>query len=193
MSYRTYTTTAIVCGSYDRYQADRTFRLFTESFGLLYATARSVREERSKQRYALQDFSLLQVSLVKGRAGWRIGSVIELGNVFLQAPDQAARIQIVRLVRILNRYVQGPEEAGDIFPLFYTSLLSLGAGKVSYPEQYARGVELQILYRLGYIAPMPQWQRLVESPLQQFDHEWDPALSAAVQAMVQTAGDVSQL
>lgn len=193
MSYRTYTTAAIVCGSYDRYQSDRTYRLFTESFGLLFATARSVREERSRQRYALQDFSLLQVSLVKGRAGWRIGSVIDQGNVFLQAPDQAARIQIVRLIRILNRYVHGPEEAGDIFPLLHTALQALGTGTISFPENYARGVELQVLYRLGYIAPLPQWQTWVDASVQRFDHAWDPALAAAVQTMVQTADDVSQL
>lgn len=193
MSYRTYTTMAIVCGSYDRNQADRSYRLFTESFGLLFATARSVREERSRQRYALQDFSQIQVSLVKGRAGWRIGSVIDQGNAFLQAPDQAARIQIVRLVRVVNRYVHGPEEAGNLFPLLRDALQDLGAGRVAFPENYAQGVELQLLYRLGYIAPLPQWQVWVDAPVQRFDHAWNPALAAAVQAMVRTAGDVSQL
>lgn len=193
MSYRTYTTTAIVCGSYDRNQADRSFRLFTESFGLLFATARSVREERSRQRYALQDFSKLQVSLVKGKGGWRIGSVIDHGNAFLQAPNQAARIQIVRLVRVVNRYVHGPEEAGNLFPLLCKALHALGTGQVAFPENYAQGVELQLLYRLGYIAPLPQWQTWIESPVQQFDHEWEPDFAAAVQTMVQTAGDVSQL
>lgn len=193
MAYRTYTTAAIVCGSYDRNQSDRTYRLFTESFGLLFATARSVREERSRQRYALQDFSRIQVSLVKGRSGWRIGSVIDQGNPFSRAPDQASRIQIVHLVRLLNRYVHGPEEADELFPLLANALQALGDGEVLFPENYARGVELQVLYRLGYIAPLPQWQRWVESPVQQFDHEWDAALTAAVQTMVQTAGDVSQL
>jgi|AntRauTorckE6833_2_1112554.scaffolds.fasta_scaffold00666_4 recombinational DNA repair protein (RecF pathway) len=193
MSYRTYTTAAVVCGSYERQQADKTYRLFTESFGLLFATARSVREERSRQRYALQDFSFLHVSLVKGKAGWRIGSVIDQGNVFLQAPNQAARIEIVRLIRMINRYVHGPEEADSLFPLLRKALQSLGSGQVTFPENYARGIELQILYRLGYIAPSPQWQEWVEAPAHRFDHSWDAALSAAVQAMVQTADNVSQL
>lgn len=82
MAYVTYTTDAIVCGTYDRNTADRSYRLFTRELGMLYADARSVRLEKSKQRQALQDFSLIKVSLVKGKAGWKIGSVSEVQNYY---------------------------------------------------------------------------------------------------------------
>ena len=72
MSYQTYITDAVVVGSYASNTADKSYLLFTKRAGMLYATARSVREERSKQRYALQDFSHITVTLVKGKGGWCI-------------------------------------------------------------------------------------------------------------------------
>lgn len=56
MAYETYTTEALVCGTFNRNTADRSYLLFTREAGMLYADARSVREERSRQRYALRTF-----------------------------------------------------------------------------------------------------------------------------------------
>ena len=80
MAYATYTTQALVCGTFDRNTADRSYRLFTREFGMVWADARSVRLEKSKQRSALTDFSVVRISLVRGKAGWKIGSVIAQQN-----------------------------------------------------------------------------------------------------------------
>jgi len=91
MSYATYTTEALVCGSRNNNTSDRAYLLFTEEVGMIWASARSVREERSKQRYALQDFSLIRVSLVKGKSGWRIGSVEATCNPFMEARSRSGQ------------------------------------------------------------------------------------------------------
>ena len=56
MAYVTYTTLALVCGTFDQKTSDRSYMLFTREAGMLFASARSVREERSKQRYASTRF-----------------------------------------------------------------------------------------------------------------------------------------
>src|SRR6056297_1890561 len=98
MAYVTYTTDALVCGTFDRNTADRSYRLFTRELGMLYADARSARKENSKQRQALQDFSLIRVSLVKGKGGWKIGSVTEVKNYYACAINQAARGSVVKVI-----------------------------------------------------------------------------------------------
>lgn len=115
MAYAIYTTRALVCGSFDRNAADRSYRLFTERAGMLYASARSVRAERSRQRYALQDFSLVRVSLVKGKQGWRIGSVEPLHNYYHLAVDKSARGSVVRLLRLLRRFLRGEAPEPELF------------------------------------------------------------------------------
>ena len=48
MSYQTYITEALIVGSFDSNTADKSYLLFTKSAGMLYASARSVREEDRK-------------------------------------------------------------------------------------------------------------------------------------------------
>jgi recombinational DNA repair protein (RecF pathway) len=115
MSYQTYHTEALVCGSYHNNTADKSFLLFTKRAGMLYASARSVREEKSKQRYALQDFSLITVTLIKGKTGWRIGSVETEGNVFGNALSRQSRGSVVRVLKLVRRFVAGEEPHPELY------------------------------------------------------------------------------
>ncbi len=151
MAYETYTTEAIVCGSYDRNGADKQFRLLTKDSGMLYVTARSVREERSKQRFALQDFSQVQVSLVNGKSGWRIGSVEANDNHFLSAPDRATRAFVVGAIKIMNQFLQGEEPHEHI----YTECVKF----LKFTQEEFEGdrthvllvFEVRLLEELGYV------------------------------------------
>jgi hypothetical protein len=119
--------------------------------------------------------------------------VIDIDNPFLRADTQHERIAIVRVVRLVNRYIHGESESRELYDILQEAIRALGAGAVNHPDAYSRGVELQLLYQLGYIAPAAKWQEWVRAPLDAFDHEWDAQLTAAVQSMVRTAADVSQL
>lgn len=152
MSYQTYTTDALVCGTYDRNTADRTFRLFTRELGMLYADARSVRLEKSKQRMALSDFSLVRVSLVRGKGGWKIGSVTAQRNVYHDATDQAARGSVVSLVRLVRRYVQGEEVDQSLFDQLVESLGVL-IGPISERTYVEQALTVRLLVTLGYVSP----------------------------------------
>jgi len=151
MSYTTYTTDAIVCGTYDRNTADRSYRLFTRELGMLWADARSVRLEKSKQRFALSDFSLIRVSLVRGKSGWKIGSVTGHKNYYHCATSQSARGSVVSLVRFLRRYVQGEETQVELYD-YVIAALDVLAGEVIERGFVDQVVTLRILAELGYVA-----------------------------------------
>lgn len=150
MAYSIYTTEALVCGTFNRNTADCSYLLFTRELGMLYADARSVREERSRQRYALQDFSLVRVSLVKGKLGWKVGSIESLKNFYSQAIDKSARGSAVSIFRLLRRFLKGEEVAKDIFDL---SKVSLDILKDRLPERtfVEEVIQLRILALLGYV------------------------------------------
>jgi DNA repair protein RecO len=151
MSYQTYTTEALVCGSFLHNTADKVFILFTREMGMLYATAKSVREERSKQRFALQDFSLIRVSLIKGKQGWRVGSVEAKTNYFTKAEDRTSRGSVVLIFKTLRRFIHGEESTPILFDF---CLLALeGVGRIMSKERsfWDLIVELKILNELGYV------------------------------------------
>jgi recombinational DNA repair protein (RecF pathway) len=152
MSYQTYITEALVCGSFHNNTADKSFLLFTKRAGMLYASARSVREERSKQRYALQDFSLITVSLIKGKTGWRVGSVETEGNLFGSALSRGARGSVVRVLKLLRRFVAGEEPYPELYDELIYGLRYLASDIASHRVLAEEIIEARILSVLGYIS-----------------------------------------
>jgi len=150
MAYATYTTNALVCGTFDRNTADRSYLLFTREAGMLYADARSAREERSRQRYSLQDFTLVRVSLVKGKGGWKVGSIQALQNFYHEAVDQAARGSVVSVFRLLRRFFKGEEPAPELFDYIVQAVEKLA---IEQPERtfLQMLIQVHILAELGYV------------------------------------------
>jgi DNA repair protein RecO len=149
MAYATYITDALVCGTFNRNTSDRSYLLFTREAGMLYADARSVREERSKQRYALQDFSLVRVSLVKGKQVWRIGSIEAIHNYYHQASNKQARGGVVSVFRLLRRFLKGEEASSELFDFAVASLKVLE--ELENNRFVAEVVQLRIMAYLGYV------------------------------------------
>lgn len=150
MSYQTYTTKALVCGTYNRNTADRSYLLFTREAGMLYAEARSVREERSRQRMALQDFSLVRVSLVKGKSSWKIGSIECERNFFSSASDKEARGSVVLVTKFLRRFFSGQEAAPALFDYVVASLGLLSSASTTR-DYFEKIIQARILLELGYV------------------------------------------
>jgi recombinational DNA repair protein (RecF pathway) len=192
MSYTTYTTDAIVCGTYDRNTADRSYRLFTRELGMLWADARSVRLEKSKQRFALSDFSQVRVSLVRGKSGWKIGSVTANQNYYHRAVDQAARGSVVSLVRFLRRYVQG-EESQVVLYDYVVAALDVVVGDVEERSFVDQVVTLRILAELGYVAKPSAPVRLIDSVPAELAGLYAPADAVVVTRLLANADTLSQL
>lgn len=150
MAYATYTTNALVCGTFDRNTADRSYLLFTREAGMLYASARSAREERSRQRYGLQDFTLVRVSLVKGKSGWKVGSIQALNNFYHEAIDQAARGSVVSVFRLLRRFFKGEEPAPELFDYTVQAVTQLASAQ-SDRSFLQMLIQVHILAELGYV------------------------------------------
>ncbi len=119
--------------------------------------------EKSKQRFALQDFSIIRVSLVKGKGGWRIGSVEAISNPFMEARERSARAGIQRVVKLLRRFLHGEVAHQTIYrdAVMALSCLSVAEGEdiVDLSDQFT----LRSLHSLGYIAPHESYQEIIDS------------------------------
>ncbi len=193
MAYQTYTTEAVVCGSRANNTADKAFLLFTRDAGMLWATARNVRSENSKQRFALQDFSLIRVSLIKGKAGWRIGSVEGERNFFREVNGDGAlggRATVVSVIRLLRQFLHGEVSHAEIFDDAKVCLAEL----LKIVEQEDRDklfniFTLRLLTNLGYIATGDEWREYLTS-----DIWWQlPALSQKADKAIEQAKQASHL
>lgn len=165
MSYQTYITDAVVITSFDSNFADKSYLLFTKTAGMIYASAKSVREERSRQRFALQDFSVITVSLIKGKTGWRIGSVQSEGNFFSEAQERSIRGSVVRVCKILRRFVAGEEPNSELYDEVFLGLTHLSRSDISNRTLIEEVLITRLLYSLGYIAYTPALALILDTPL----------------------------
>ncbi len=76
--YPKHQSRAILLYSYPLKEADKGFILFTDKFGLIHAKAASLRSEKSKLKNKLSHYILMDLVLLRGKAGWKL---IEINNL----------------------------------------------------------------------------------------------------------------
>lgn len=158
MAHTVHTTSALVLSSADVQDADKLFWLFTEDLGLLFVSAKSVREEVSKLRYALQDLSVSRVSLVRGRGLWRLTGAEENGAPQLSIEKAEVFGRIATLAR---RLVPTDEKNPELFNILYDAREALIQGDANKGVIESIAVA-RMLYRLGYLSCSEEYRGVVD-------------------------------
>lgn len=164
MAYQTYITEALVCGTYDSHSADRSFLLFAREAGMVYAHAKSVREERSKQRYALQACSHVRATLIRGKSGWKIAGVESIQNLYARTETRESRAFLRNIIRLLKRVIHGETVYEGIFDDVIRACTHSETFSHSTLETI---LSLRILHALGYVAPKPAYEHILHCTLEQ--------------------------
>ncbi len=147
--YQKYQTDAIVLGGREMGEADRMIALFTRDFGLVRARATSVRREHSKMRYAVQDYARANVSLIKGKRGWRLAGATAQRNV---SRDRRCAATFARIAELTTRLVHGEEKSGYLFSVLTEAHDALSREPVFSSATIEIVCVARILYALGYIS-----------------------------------------
>ena len=151
MSYQIYTTKALILKRIP-YDTNVSYLLYTKEMGLISALATGVRKSESKLRYALQEYSLVEVSLVKGRNTWRLTSAILETNFYLSAIEGSAREVIARICTQIVRLVAGQEKDEQLFESVVGGLTELVKSSVASVSSVEILVMLRMLHILGYVS-----------------------------------------
>jgi DNA repair protein RecO len=191
MSYKTYITEALVCGSRTSNTSDKSYLLFTRDAGMLYASAKSVREERSKHRYGLQEFSYIRVTLVQGKSGWKVTGVEPLFNVYALQTTREARALVRNTIRLLRRLIHGEAPHEALYNEVAEVLTQSHAGNEAALEEV---FTLRTLFLLGYIAPDPVLGGIVtDADIATVARGIDPAMHEVRQRIIESAFRESHL
>jgi DNA repair protein RecO (recombination protein O) len=146
-----YTTKAIIIKSISSGEANRFYFLITKDLGFIKASAQGVRLLKSKLKGHLQDFSIVNVSLVKGKEVWRItGSEVVENEILIK---NAEKMYVTKnIFSLLLRMLHGEEKNESLFECvdnFYNFLL-----KNELDKDQLKNIEiltvLRILHHLGY-------------------------------------------
>lgn len=163
MAYQTYTTDVLVIGSVERASADRVLVLFTRDAGLVHARAVSVRQEKSKLRYALQEFSRARVSLVRGKQGWRVIGAEQSDNLYFSNENRHLRSVLLKVIRLVRRLVRGEEAHPELFDTVIDGITTLATLDADVLPRAERVLMLRIVSSLGYVAPRRGYEAALEA------------------------------
>jgi DNA repair protein RecO len=165
MSYHIYTTEGIVLKRVAFGEANLILYILTKDLGVIIASARSVRLDSSKLRSALQEYSSVTVSCIKGKNGWKITNAVEEENFFFEKSGEVQKV-LAQIVSVLLKMIPGESIHPEIFIMVksgFTLLKTLEGEKIKYLEIL---MVFRILHELGYVAGD------VEQELLQNKEEW---------------------
>ncbi len=146
--YQKYQTNALVLGSRESGENDRVFVLFTREFGLVRARASAVRVEKSRMRYALQNYAHANAGLVRGKRGWRLAGAIAVKSARSGHGLQA----FARISELVARLVQGEETNQYLFAALAEAHDALMQEQCDAFGTIEIVCVARILYALGYIS-----------------------------------------
>ncbi len=151
MSYHVHHTEAIILSSHPVGEGDRLLRCYTREMGLVFARAKSVREGRSRLRYALQPFSHVELDLIRGKYGWKITSS-RLVDTFADLWKGSEKRRVVaQYAHLTARLVQGEERHDELFEELYAAFSFLRIVTTSRDIEAAElAFVIRILAHLGY-------------------------------------------
>jgi recombinational DNA repair protein (RecF pathway) len=135
--------------------------LYTEEFGMIRASAQGVRKMQSKLRPHLALFSLVHVSLVRGKEVWRITAARRERKL----PDFATPCgkAFVRASALVLRLVRGERIDPKLFAILSSAYDMFFETSVD-PLSFEIGLVLKILHELGYVDPKDPFDDFLKNP-----------------------------
>ncbi len=148
MSHAIYQSPAFILKTKASREANKVIYLYTKRFGLIYAQAQSSRKLSSKMRYHLQEYSIVDLDLVRGKNIWHITGVSERDSIFSHLGKKEYRL-ITLLSDVLRRLCVGEEENLALWQEIEFFFQNLQEDDF-LEDVYEIIIMVRILFHLGY-------------------------------------------
>ncbi|MDB5265322.1 MAG: repair protein RecO, repair protein RecO [Parcubacteria group bacterium] len=167
-----YTTAAIALARFPLSEASSLVTLLTGDFGVIRARSQGLRKPGAKMSAGLQTLAESDVTLLKGKEGWRLAGSI-LARDWSRALPFKARVRAGRVAELMLRFVRGEVNDPALF-IIYTNFIG-SLANLSEEEQDAAEclAVLRILRTLGLDAGVIPGES---------DEDFSEATRAAVEA-----------
>lgn len=151
-----YATQGIVLSRASTSEASTFITILTADLGIVRAKAQGVRKPGAKLASALQTLAESDISLVRGKEGWRLAGAILVHSWFREL-EKPARVRAGRVAHLLVRLVPGQLQEGVLFQI-YSEFLRVLPGLSEVQQDAAECLAaLRILKALGLdTEPVPE-------------------------------------
>lgn len=157
-------------GHSDYGESSRLIQIFTRELGLVTALAQGVRESRSKLRFNLQDFSVANFDLIRGRELWRVTGATPNSVWASHFSWSPARLALGRIFSLLRRLIHGEEANQPLYQDLVSAAEALSRVSADQPlaawlNDYELLLVARVLKHLGYRPLAPALEALALTPV----------------------------
>ena len=167
MAHQIYLTEGVILKKKDFGEADRLFWIYTEKFGMIMASAKGVRLEKSKLRGNLDIFTYGEYAVISSKDFWKLVDAREITSTSLNR-NSFERVNIfAKIAGLMARMIKGEERNEEMWnqlknlflKLFSAPILSALGGKRDVAKGELKDLEIKsiagILKTLGYMEEIP--------------------------------------
>ena len=165
-----YHTEGLIIGGFPSREANKFLLVFTRDFGLVGASAQGTRNISSKYRYGLEECSLSDLSLVKGREHWKITNVIPRDNFYFgRQVSQDKREIFVKVNALLRRFLQGEEGDEVLFKIVLDGFRAIQKAPSLMLETLETILVLKIISSLGILKNLGAFEDLIGKDFEEIE------------------------
>ena len=138
-------------------EADRLFWIYTEKFGMIMASAKGVRLEKSKLRGNLDIFTYGEYAVISSKDFWKLVDAREIISTSLNG-NSFERVKIfAKIAGLIIRMIKGEERNEELWNQLKNLFSKLFKGSI--PQENLKDLEIKsiaaILKTLGYMEEAP--------------------------------------
>ncbi len=130
-------------------EANTIVTVLTEELGLVYARAQGLRNSRAKLAHALVTFAESDLTLVRGKEGWRVSGAVLYENWFARMRANDSRERAARVTGLVLRLVAGEVQETELFPTVIGFLQALSTLPPAAHDAAEVLAALRVLSALG--------------------------------------------
>jgi len=168
-----YHTHGFIVSSRNSGEANKMLTIYTREMGLIRAMCQGVRLNKSKLRFALQDFSYVKIDFVRGKEIWRVTSATNISSFPFARSDKQSLLLIARISKLIERVCDGEEANDKIFDDFLQAIYLLDDDTIKKETREALELHLvlRIMNSLGYIGDSELLSGYLSTPFDQIEIE----------------------
>jgi DNA repair protein RecO (recombination protein O) len=156
-----YRTEAIVLSSSPSGESGKYLTLFSKDYGVLKIEAAAVRNINSKLRQSIQNYSVSNISFVRGKTGNKLVNASFLYSLFYEINDFKILKTISNIFRLIEKMIIDEDQDKNVYELIIKVKETIKKD-VEYSKIFLESLEITVVYKilcsLGYVDKEGQYQ-----------------------------------
>ena len=161
-----YRTEAIILSSRPSGESGKYLTVLTRDYGVLKIEAQAVRKNESKLRQSIQDYSVSEISFVRGKTGNKLVNASFVSNFFYDIKQLKPLKSFTKLFRLIEKMIVDEEKDVTVFNLLLETADLLKANP-EWDNDFLKALEIVVVYRilsgLGYIPGEAEYRFIVSN------------------------------